>query len=135
MSHNWEDWENEDFIIPVLSVPNEEQLKRLEERKLVEESDNVLAKQLFSNDEEDLVYEDLKKLEKNTICKQFQRTEKKAPIKNAVNKQHEHEEKQKVLSKQIKEDKLRKERERELYGEAQEDDVYAKYEDYEDKYC
>lgn len=130
MSHNWEDWENEDFIIPVLSVPNEEQLKRLEERKLVEESDNILAKDLFSNDEENL-----KKLEKNNICKQFQRTEKKAPIKNVVNKQHEHEEKQKVLSKQIKEDKLRKERERELYGEAQEDDVYAKYEDYEDKYC
>lgn len=130
MSDDWEDWEHEDFIIPVLSVPNEEQLKRLEERKLVEESDNILAKDLFSNDEENL-----KKLEKNNICKQFQRTEKKAPIKIVVNKQHEHEEKQKALSKQIKEDKLRKERERELYGEAHEDDAYAKYEDYEDKYC
>jgi hypothetical protein len=42
---------------------------------------------------QNLVYEYLKKLENKTICKQLERTEKKAPIKNTVNKQHEHEEK------------------------------------------
>ena len=71
MSDDWEDWENEDFIIPVLSIPNEEQLKRLDERKLVEESDNALARELFSKDEEDLVYDELKKLEEKTISKQL----------------------------------------------------------------
>ena len=80
MSDDWEDWENEDFIIPVLSIPNEEQLKRLDERKLVEESDNALARELFSKDEEDLVYDELKKLEEKTISKQLPITEKKAPI-------------------------------------------------------
>jgi hypothetical protein len=143
MSDNWEDWENEDFIIPVLSVPNEEQLKRLEERKLVEESDNALARELFSNDEEDLVYEELKKLEEKIISKKFQSTEKQAPIKNASGKQKENELKQKEnelkqkenelkqkeFSKKNKEDKLRKEREKELYGKAEEDEEYSKYED------
>lgn len=129
MSDNWEDWENQDFTIPVLSVPNEEHLKRLEERKLVEESDNALAKELFSNDEEDLVYEDLKKLEVKKDINPLPLTEKKAPNKNIPDKQKENEEKQKELSKKIKEDKLKKQRERELYGEAEEDDEYAKYED------
>ena len=95
MSDDWEDWENEDFIIPVLSIPNEEQLKRLDERKLVEESDNALARELFSKDEEDLVYDELKKLEEKTISKQLPITEKKAPIKNASGKQKENELKQK----------------------------------------
>ena len=129
MSDDWEDWENEDFIIPVLSIPNEEQLKRLDERKLVEESDNALARELFSKDEEDLVYDELKKLEEKTISKQLPITEKKAPIKNASGKQKENELKQKEFSKKNKEDKLRTEREKELYGEAEEDKEYAEYED------
>jgi len=125
MSDNWEDWENQDFVIPVLNVPNEEQLKRLEERKLVEESDNALTKDLFSN-EEDLA---LKQVEIKISVKPLPKAEKKAPNKNIPNKQKENEQKQKELSKKNKEDKLRKQRERELYGEANEDDEYAKYEE------
>jgi hypothetical protein len=122
MSDNWEDWENEDFVVPVF---NKEQSKRLEERKLVEESDNALTRTLFSG-EEDLV---LKHVEVKNSVKSLRKTEKKAPNKNVPNKQKENEEKQKELSKKIKEDKLKKQREREIYGEAEEDYEYAKYED------
>lgn len=126
MSDDWEDWENQDFTIPVLSVQNQEQLKRLEERRLVEESDNSLTRALFSGEEEDLA---LKQVEVKISVKPLPKTEKKAPKKNIPSKQKENELKQKELSKKIKEDKLRKEREKELYGEAEEDDEYAKYDD------
>ena len=129
MTDDWEDWENQDFVIPVLSVRNEEQLKRLEERKLVEESDNSLTRSLFSGEEDDLLREEFTRNETRSIVKPIRKTEKKSPNKNVPNKQKENEEKQKELSKKIKEDKLKKKREREIYGEAEEDDEYAKYED------
>lgn len=126
MSDDWEDWENEDFVIPVLSVPNDEQLKRLEERKLIEESDNKLTNALFSNDN----YEDLTLKEFEQINKTILPINKKKELKkNIPSKQKENEQKQKELSKKIKEDKIKKLKERELFGEAEEDDEYAKYED------
>ena len=130
MTDDWEDWENQDFVIPVLSVRNEEQLKRLEERKLVEESDNALTKYLFSNEEQDLAYEELKKMEEMKIENKVnvKPTEKKKNLPSN-NKQKDNEQKQKELSKKIKEDKLRKQRERDVFGEAEEDDEYSKYED------
>jgi hypothetical protein len=127
MSDDWEDWENNDYTIPVL---NEEQLKRLQERKLVEDSDNVITKDLFSNDDdEDLVYEDLKKLEENKviIVKQI-KVEKEKP-KNKINNQKINEEKQKELSKKNKEEKANKKKAKEIFGEAEYDDEYAKYEE------
>ena len=126
MTDSWEDWEDEDYNAPVLNVPNEEQLKRLEEQRLVEESDNALAKDLF---EEDLVYEDLKQSETKVTIKPLSSTEKKAPKKNAVNKQKENEQKQKEASKANKLLKEMKQRERDIFGEAEEDDEYAAYED------
>jgi len=132
MTDSWEDWEDQDYNIPVLNIPNEEQLKRLEERKLVEESDNALTKDLF---EEDLVYQDLKKIENKNIIKPLPSTEKKAPKKNVVNKQIINEQKQKAISKQIKEEKAKKLKGREIFGEADEDDEYDEYIEYEDKYC
>jgi len=53
MADSWEDWEDDEII--VIPTLNESQQKRLEERKLVEESDNALTKELF---EEDLVYQE-----------------------------------------------------------------------------
>ena len=47
MSNNWDDWEHENYIVPVLNI---EQLKRLEEQRLVEESDNALTKDLFDDE-------------------------------------------------------------------------------------
>ena len=49
MSEDWEDWDCDNYVIPVLNVQNKEQLKRLEERKLVEESEIALMKDFFDN--------------------------------------------------------------------------------------
>jgi hypothetical protein len=68
MTDSWEDWENDDFEVPVLNVPTQEQLKRLEDQKLAEEADNALARELFvtvNEEEHDLVYEELKQSDKN----------------------------------------------------------------------
>jgi hypothetical protein len=116
----YDDWEKEDFVIPVLNVQNEEQLKRLEERKLVEESDNALTKELFSNNKENLVVKQIQIINKNI--------DKKILKKNFLSKQKENEEKQKQLSKKLKEEKLKKLKEIYTFGEAEEDNEYAKYE-------
>lgn len=131
MCDDWEDWESEDYVVPALSVPNEEQLKRLEERRLVEESDNALSKDLFSTDEKDLVFEDLKQIENKFNSKPLQSTEKKAPKEKLVSNKQLNEQKQKELSKKIKEEKERKKRENEIYGG---DEYYEEYGDYEDKF-
>lgn len=128
MTDDWEDWEAEDFALPVLNVHNEEQLKRLEERKLVEESDNKLTNELFSNKAESLIHEHEEVSNKN-ISKPLPSAEKKAPNKNFASKKLENEKKQKEISRKNKEDKKRKEKAAELYGEAEEDDEYTKYED------
>lgn len=115
---NWEDWDDYEKAC----LPNEQQLKILEERKLVEESDNALTKYLF---EDDLAYQEVNKYEQRTTLSS---AEKKAPEKNAVSKKYANEQKQKQLSKLIKEQKAKKERERELFGEAAENE-YAEYEE------
>jgi hypothetical protein len=132
MSDSWEDWENEDFEIPVLNVPTQEQLKRLEEQKLVEEADNELARELFINinKEEVLAFEDPKQSPKNKeIPQKIQPPTKKNKPEKSVNKQKENEEKQKAASKKLKEEKARKLKEQEVFGEADYDDTYAEYED------
>jgi hypothetical protein len=123
MSDSWEDWENEDFEVPVLIDRSEEQLKRLEEQKLVEESDNKLAKQLF-NDDEDLIYKEIKQ-----ICDKKEMPVKKNKLEKKNNKQKENEEKQKLASKKLKEEKAKKLKEQKIFGDAEYDDTYAEYED------
>jgi hypothetical protein len=118
MSDDWEDWENDHFTI------SEEQLKRLKEIRLVEESDNGLTRNLFSN-EEDLAVKDV---EQNILIKFLPKTGK-GQKNNTSSKQKENEEKQKELSKKNKEEKNIKKRENEIFGEADEDNEYAKYED------
>lgn len=112
---SWEDWEAEDY--EVILEKKEEQTKRLEERKLVEESDNALTNELFSN-------EQAKVVSKCVI-------EKKRPVevKQKPKKQLENEQKQKEASKAAKLLKEMKQRERDIFGEAEEDDEYAEYED------
>ena len=45
MSDNWEDWECEDN--QASAVPSAERIKQLRERKLIEEADNALTRELF----------------------------------------------------------------------------------------
>lgn len=121
---NDDDWENTEAI-----VLNVEQLKKIREQRLVEESDNALARELFEEDET------LKEMRMNKL-----KELKEYKIKNIVNnskhtkisRKEENELNQKEISKKIKEQKLLKEKQIELFGEAEfNDDEYA---DYEDKY-
>ena len=51
-----DDWEIEnENETPVLNVTNKKHLKQMEERKLVEESDNVLTKELFEDKSEEQI--------------------------------------------------------------------------------
>ncbi len=117
---DWEDWDNHDNYC----LPNEEQLKQLEERKLVEESDNALTKSLF--EPHDLACQELYKYEDRT--KVITLTEKKAPKGKGVSNKEANERKQKEISKLTKEYKEKKKREKEMFGEATEDE-YAEYEE------
>ncbi len=116
---DWEHWDDEDNCC----LPNEEQLRRLEERKLVEESDNALTKHLFEND---LAYQEVNKYEGTSTVPTL--TEKKAPKAKKFSKKEANEQKQKERSKLTKEYKAKKEREKELFGEANENE-YAHYEE------
>jgi hypothetical protein len=131
MSDSWEDWENDDYEVPVLNVPTAEQLKRIEEHKLIEESDFELAKDLISNnkkyEDEDLAYEELKQTTKFMHIPN--NSFKKDKPNKVNNKQKENEQKQKDLSKKLKEEKIKKEKAREMFGEAEYNDEYADYED------
>lgn len=134
MSDSWEDWENDDYEIPVLNVPTAEQLKRIEEQRLIEEADIELAKDLIGNnkkdEDEDLVYAELKQPTKFTqIPNNSIALMKKNKPKKTNQKQKENEQKQKELSKKLKEEKIKKEKAIEMFGEAEEDDEYADYED------
>lgn len=124
MTDNWEDWANEDYEVPVLQT--EEQLKRLEERKLVEESDNALANELFQT-EEDLALSKHSDTHIHTNNRNLH-IKKSKPTKE-VNKQKENEEKQKATSKKLKEEKVKREKVKAIFGETEEDNEFTEYED------
>lgn len=118
MTDDWEDWENENFSVPIFnSSPNAEQLRIIAERKLIEESDAALTKDLF-NDQEEKIDE---KKEINIQNKKIK------PIKKVSNKEL-NEKRQKELSRKIKDLKNKKQKEIELYGASENDDEYAEYE-------
>ena len=54
MGDNWEDWEDAEIDLmisaPTVVIQKKDELKRLEERKLVEEADNALSKELFGTE-------------------------------------------------------------------------------------
>lgn len=119
MSDDWEDWADDDLIIPTL---NAAQLKQLEERKLVEESDNALTKDLFSDDKQSVLKIVTKQQTKTTTTKKYNR-------EKLVTNKEINERKQKEISKKNKEDKLFKKKLAETFGDAEEDNEYAEYED------
>jgi len=125
-----EEWENialDDFIIPFKETNLNDtnlndfqkliQLKQLEERKLVEEADTALSKELFCLENKILNIESI--IEYEPIIE--------AKIK--INKQKQNENKQKEFSKKIKEQKMKQKRHNELYGEVKGDYMYDEYND------
>ncbi len=133
---SWEDWETEEVeVIFVDDKTKEEQSKRLEERKLVEESDNALTNELFTDGQTKLIdnfVDDKKRPTEEDKHKMDFNTNKtnKTNNTNKTNKQSENEQKQKEASKASKMLKAMKQREREVFGEPEEDDEYADYDVY-----
>lgn len=127
MNENWEheDWEDDEFVVPVLNTSNQEQLKKLEERRLQEESDYLVAKDLFSNEEATI-----NKFDAEKNISKVQITEKKKLIKKNFN----NEAKQKEASRKIREEKSKKEKEIDTYGENDYCDKYDEYLEFEDKF-
>jgi hypothetical protein len=134
MSESMEDdWEEQE-IVP-LDFRNGEQLRILEERRLIEEADNAITDDLFSTDDKIC-----KNLTNNFIEKEnnvrlikaaIQINEKlEEKIRLKTSKQFENTEKQKELSNKIKKEKEDKKRLAEIYGEAE--DKYDKYLHYEE---
>jgi hypothetical protein len=135
MCDDWEDWELD--AIPILNLQNNERMnKLLEERRLVEESDAALSKELFEEEEEDeedsLLYKEMKqKFQqlKTRMKKEISPEIKKRNLQKCI----ENEAKQKEFSIKNKEQKAAKIREIELFGESSEE--CNEYDSYEDKYC
>jgi hypothetical protein len=117
MTDSWEDWEDENFI-PSLHK-NEEQMRKLEERKLVEESDHMLAEDLFSNN----------KNVNNNVNNNINETHIKKKNKLYKSNKESNEQKQKEIAVKKKEEKLLQKKHVELFGEAEEDNEYSMYED------
>jgi hypothetical protein len=124
-----DDWDDAEFTIPTINVVNQEQLKRIEERKLIEEADTELAKELFSttNSDEKIININTNKnkiiIYKNNISTKENREAKIKKLQNQKN----NELKQQELSKKIREEKLKKQREIELYGEPEKNYEYDEY--------
>ena len=115
-------WEDENIVIPVLHVPNKEQIKRLEERKKIEESEIALMKDFFDNNN-------------NTNTNTNNNISNKEPSDNTkhkqkiVGKQRENELKQKELSIKLKQKKEAAKKHSDVFGEV----IHDKYDEY-DKY-
>jgi len=118
MNDSWEDWDVENIVIPLLHVPNKEQIKRLEERKKIEESEIALMKDFFDNTSNTN--------SSNTTTKETLENKKN---NSKISKQKENELKQKEISIKLKQKKEQDKKHAQLYGEC----TYDKYEDY-DKY-
>ena len=97
-----EDWEDNDFIIPIIN--SKEQLKKLEEKKLMEESNNKLIEDLFS--------EKHMKPQENI---QPPKPPEPEPKKNKFNNNKINEMKQKEVSRKIKQVKEKMKKENKLF--------------------
>jgi hypothetical protein len=121
----FDDWELDTHELQYANIIyTDEQKKQLHERKLVEEADNILTKELFDNNTGN----------DNTICNNGNdvNTICNKSTKNNFSKKIKNELKQKDLSKKIKEQINENNKHIETYGESQYSD--NEYLDYEDKF-
>ena len=143
-----DDWET--VNIPNLIINNEQEKIKLAERKLVEEADAILAKELFLDKK---LEEETNKLETNKPKEpsKLESNKQKEPSKLETNKQNKqkestidmlerknrrkkHVEMQRQESEKIKKQKEERLRQKELYGEADVDEYDEKYGGIEDRY-
>jgi hypothetical protein len=127
-----DDWET--VAIPNLIVPNEKEKKILDERKIVEEADTVLAKELFL--EKPDINLETKNLETKNLETKNQEEEKikKRDLLERENRRKKQVEKQRMEAEKIRKQKTEKLRKKELYGEADVDEYDEKYGSIADRY-
>ena len=118
MADSWENWDSEYFVIPILNIT--QNVKQLEERKLVEESDNALTNDLFENIQITNVNKNL--INNNKYLPKMVKTK-------TISNQKINEEKQKKRSKVLKKQKENIIRIKELYGISVYEHEYIHYED------
>ena len=134
---DWEDWEHVNlsgFTNTILTVPDAELVKqmeerKLEERKLVEESDQILVHELF---EEASTTQPIKMpiiITPTTITPVKSPTSSEMTAKSAKkgNYRMEHELKQKAHAKKVLEFAIKQKKVAEIYGKASEIDKYDEY--------
>ena len=125
MTDSWEDCEIENIVIPVLHVPNKEQIKRLEERKKIEESEIALMKDFFDNTNNNTN----SNTDSNTNISNKEPSDNTKHKQKIVGKQRENELKQKELSIKLKQKKEAEKKHSDIFGEV----IHDKYDEY-DKY-
>ena len=127
MIDSWEDLEIENIVIPGLHVPNKEQIKQLEERKLIEESEIALMKDYFDNKSNNKSNNNNITCNINSNNKEIIENKK---IKPKISKQKENELKQKELSIKLKNKKKAEKKHSEAFGEF----IYDEYDKYDSKF-
>ena len=125
MTDSWEDCEIENIVIPVLHVPNKEQIKRLEERKKIEESEIALMKDFFDNTNNNTN----SNTDSNTNISNKEPSDNTKHKQKIVDKQKENELKQKELSIKLKQKKEAAKKHSDVFGEV----IHDKYDKYDDK--
>ena len=118
-------WEDENIVIPVLHVPNKEQIKRLEERKKIEESEIALMKDFFDNTNNNTN----SNTDSNTNISNKEPSDNTKHKQKIVDKQKENELKQKELSIKLKQKKEAAKKHSDVFGEV----IHDKYDKYDDK--
>lgn len=126
MTDSWEDCEIENIVIPVLHVPNKEQIKRLEERKKIEESEIALMKDFFDDNNSNNNTNSNTNINTNISNKEPSDNTKH---KQKINKQKENELKQKEFSEKMRKKKESEKKHSDVFGEV----IHDKYDEY-DKY-
>jgi hypothetical protein len=132
MNDNWEDWDVENIVIPVLHVPNKEQIKRLEERKKIEESEIDLMKVFFdTNANTNSNANTNTNSNANTNNNSNTNISNKETSKNIpkISKQKENELNQKEISIKLKQKKEAEKKHSDVFGEV----IHDEYDEY-DKY-
>ena len=136
----FDDWEWDNYELQYANnIDTDDQKRKIHEKKLVEEADNILMKELFDNNNDNDNDDDNNKNDndkndndKNDNDKNDNNVNKSICTKNNFSKKIENEVKQKDLSKKIQKQITEKNRHIEIYGEPQYLD--NEYLDYEDKF-
>lgn len=129
--NDWEDddWETNDVPDLLVSLQNkEDELKKLAERRMVEDADLELSEDLFSENKKSV----LNDFPKEQLTKEKEK-EKKPSFKNKKNIELQDKQKEKAQQKRLK--KQQAQQHKELYGDAELDEYDELYGDIEELYC